>query len=233
MVHRKKVGEKYGRLTIIEKLPSVVKSGQTRSLFKCRCDCGKIVDVTGDTLGRSVNSCGCLQEESRKKIIPEGTRFGRLRVKGIDRLEKGRGYYYKCECDCGNFTVVRGDALRDGTTSSCGCYHDELFREHKPNYSEMFVEGTHIGKIKSNKVAQNSTSGVKGVTWHSRIGKWQARIQFKGKMYHLGYFDNIDKAAKVRKRAEKELYEDFLKWYKTEYPKLRGKEQKKNGIKPE
>lgn len=52
-------------------------------------------------------------------------------------------------------------------------------------------------------------------------------------MYHLGYFDNIDKAAKVRKRAEKELYGDFLEWYKTEYPKLRDKERKKNGIKPE
>lgn len=233
MSHRKKVGEKYGRLTIIEKLPSVVKSGQTRSLFKCRCDCGKIVNVTGDALGWSVNSCGCLQEETRKKIIPEGTRFGRLQVKGIDHLEKGRGYYYKCECECGNSTVVRGDALRDGTTLSCGCYHDELFRTHKPNYSEMFVEGTHIGKIKSNKVAKNSTSGVKGVTWHSRSNKWQARIQFKGKTYHLGYFDNIEKAAEARKQAEKKLYGDFLEWYKTEYPKLRDKERKKNGIKPE
>lgn len=35
---------------------------------------------------------------------------------------------YKCLCDCGNFKVVDGRHLKDGTTMSCGCLANEVHK---------------------------------------------------------------------------------------------------------
>jgi len=37
-----------------------------------------------------------------------------------------RGTFWNCRCSCGTITVVRGDALRQGKTTSCGCYSREI-----------------------------------------------------------------------------------------------------------
>lgn len=55
-----------------------------------------------------------------------GKRFGRLVVlENIGRKTKSPNVYWKCQCDCGNIKDVRGDYLRNGGTSSCGCFGDE------------------------------------------------------------------------------------------------------------
>lgn len=51
-----------------------------------------------------------------------GKKFNKLTVLGIDH-KKGKSYYWKCKCDCGNETVVYGGALVSGHTKSCGCAH--------------------------------------------------------------------------------------------------------------
>ena len=50
-----------------------------------------------------------------------GQRFGKLVV--IERAGSTSDGHakWKCKCDCGNFTEVRGDSLRNGSISSCGC----------------------------------------------------------------------------------------------------------------
>lgn len=54
-----------------------------------------------------------------------GSRFGRLTVLGRASGGDSRKVYWLCRCDCGNETTVRGDHLRYGLTSSCGCYQSE------------------------------------------------------------------------------------------------------------
>ncbi|MGN0302433.1 MAG: HNH endonuclease [Anaerotardibacter sp.] len=43
-----------------------------------------------------------------------------------------------------------------------------------------------------------------GVSYYKRDKKWRARIEVRGKVLHLGYFDSYEKALEVRKRAERE-----------------------------
>ena len=62
-------GQRFGRLTVIERAPSV-RPGRSRWL--CLCDCGNKKSILLDTLraGRA-RSCGCLQRESRFKAAGE------------------------------------------------------------------------------------------------------------------------------------------------------------------
>ena len=54
-----------------------------------------------------------------------GKRFGRLVAKKVVRGKKKGGAYWRCECDCGEIAICRGDRLRSGNTSSCGCKNIE------------------------------------------------------------------------------------------------------------
>jgi hypothetical protein len=55
-----------------------------------------------------------------KVIMKKGDVYGRLTiVKEVNRDSAMR--YFKCRCECGNFTVTSLGNLRSGTTKSCGC----------------------------------------------------------------------------------------------------------------
>lgn len=56
-----------------------------------------------------------------------GNRHGRLTVieqSGVKNTEM----YWKCRCDCGTQTTVRGTHLRSGGVTSCGCWRQESMR---------------------------------------------------------------------------------------------------------
>ena len=73
-----------------------------------------------------------------------------------------------------------------------------------------FVNGTQISRIKSSRLSVSNTSGVKGVYYDKRSGKWRARLKFKGKLMNFGSFDNFEDAVKARKNAELEYFGEFL-----------------------
>jgi len=58
---------------------------------------------------------------------------------------------------------------------------------------------------KNRKLPKNNTSGVIGVNYCSKTGKWQARIGANGRRVSLGYFDNLEDALRVRKMAESDF----------------------------
>ena len=56
-----------------------------------------------------------------KVIDLTGQKFGRLTV--ISRAEsKNKRARWNCLCECGNKTIVYGQHLKKGSTSSCGCF---------------------------------------------------------------------------------------------------------------
>jgi hypothetical protein len=58
-------------------------------------------------------------------------------------------------------------------------------------------------------MTKRNTSGVLGVGWHKRIGKWQASIRVDRKLISLGYFAGLDDAAHVRREAELKYFGEF------------------------
>ena len=69
-----------------------------------------------------------------------GMKFGRLTVLEQIENKKDRASLWRCKCDCGKESIVRGYALRAGITKSCGCPQ----RESVP-YADL--TGKRFGKL--------------------------------------------------------------------------------------
>jgi len=57
-------------------------------------------------------------------------------------------------------------------------------------------------------VPRKSANGFRGVTWHKR-GKWQVRVRFCNRVHHIGYFDDIEEAARAYDAAAKRFHGEF------------------------
>lgn len=132
-------GMRFGRLTVIKRAENVVQqSGETRTAWRCKCDCGaEIVARSTDLRTGKKKSCGCYRREFRVHDLT-GQKFGRLTaIKPIEN--NGHGIEWLCKCDCGNETVVRCDGLVTGHASSCGCYNRELKRNYSHGMSNTKI----------------------------------------------------------------------------------------------
>lgn len=59
-----------------------------------------------------------------------GRRFGRLTViEKSDKRTKNGLILWKCKCDCGNIRYIPTSRLKQGFSTSCGCYSRELQRQ--------------------------------------------------------------------------------------------------------
>lgn len=124
------LNQKYGRLTIIEQIPSKNK----RKRFKCICECGNHSEIDSNRIGITL-SCGCLAKEmlikrqtgkaSNKFIDLTGKIFERLTV--IERVcRHPRRTEWMCKCQCGTEKVIDGKHLKRGKIISCGCFCLEI-----------------------------------------------------------------------------------------------------------
>lgn len=62
----------------------------------------------------------------------------------------------------------------------------------------------------------NNISGCSGVSIRHRPGQcdiWIASIYYNKHRYHLGKYEELDDAIKIRKEAENNLGNNFVEWY--------------------
>ena len=62
---------------------------------------------------------------------------------------------------------------------------------------------TQLSNTRNNKRSSRNKSGVTGVMWREKEGKWLASIIVGRKRIYLGRFIDKDEAIRVRKEAEK------------------------------
>lgn len=67
-----------------------------------------------------------------------GQRFGKLTVleRDYQHPDKKRAYW-KCQCDCGNIITTRGESLRTGHTTSCGCVRENKIKDKQEKQQQI------------------------------------------------------------------------------------------------
>ena len=231
------IGKKFGKLTVISFDKIIYKTdsnGKNRNqgYWLCKCDCGNEVSISRNALiTNSTKSCGCLIKESallrgkENMIDLTGKRFNKLLVVGLEKSEIRKSVngtnrtinFWKCKCECGNEVILPTHILKDGRTKDCqdakrnaSKTYTKIGNEYKKE--NILKEGTRIDYL-SNKKSKANTSGVRGVDFSKEKNKYRARIRFKGKEYHLGYFNTIGDAEKARLDAERKLYHPIIEKY--------------------
>jgi len=201
---------RFGKLTVVEKLPALA---DRRTRWLCQCDCGNTCVVYSRELRTGLQkSCGC----GRRKDIT-GQRFGKLTAierseKYVEYPDRGKKYLWKCICDCGEIVYRLPEKLRENIKSACEkCATENAVTAMVQNAG--FVEGTQIKKIASTKPLATSKSGVRGVFFNNRTGKWRAMLKFQGVNHYLGEYRDIADAIKARGRAEEEYFAPVLERY--------------------
>jgi len=224
------IGRRFDRLEVVVQTESTLR-GQRQWL--CKCDCGGTCVVTTANLNRGhTTSCGCpVISYSRSwwyglnrghttscgcKKSPDltGKVFGKLEVLGRADQRNPRGErttpMWECRCECGEITYKATDTLKNPDISMCSKCASKYAVERARVWAG-FVDGTQITKIKNMKLTAANTSGVRGVSFEKRSGKWRARLKFKGETINLGIFDLFEEAVSARKQAEMIYLGEFLK----------------------
>ena len=196
----------FGRLAVVSLSPARV--GQKGAFWLCRCQCGAEKPVRAAAL-RSGNtkSCGCLKLDRMTKHgahrtaeyqiwrgmkdrcgRPKRARYESYGGKGVRVCERWRDSFENFLADMGPrpgpaYSIERDD--NDGDYEPRNC---------------RWATTTEQSRHKA--MQRNNASGVTGVAWAKREGKWRATIGIKGRNKWLGDYDSLAEATKARKDAE-------------------------------
>lgn len=164
-------GQKFGHLTVLREYD---RNDKDRVHWICECDCENhnisVVSTSNLKSGHVTKCKECAAKETSERCLIDltGQRFGRLVV--IERAENyvspsgDTNTMWKCQCDCGNITVVAQNKLRGGTTVSCGCYNREVCSELQLEN----LEGQRFGMLTVISRANNiyHPNGSYSVAWN-------------------------------------------------------------------
>lgn len=116
------INNRYGKMTVIDF--SYINKDR-HYIWKCKCDCGNIEDVSGTLLRNGTKIC--CNECNKENHLPQpnfidetGNKYGLLTVLKRDP-SKTKTAFWICQCDCGKIISVWGNHLRKKHTQSCGC----------------------------------------------------------------------------------------------------------------
>ncbi len=79
---------------------------------------------------------------------------------------------------------------------------DHIFGDTTDHRISMLRDVPDADNAKNQKRRSDNTSGVTGVSYFARTGRWVAMIKGEGKARQLGYYRTLEEAAAARKAAE-------------------------------
>lgn len=78
------------------------------------------------------------------------------------------------------------------------------------NNSEMNLRpATNTQNAMNRRTRRDNSSGIPGVSWHRRIGKWSVRVGSHKERILVGYFDDLERARIARNRTVQDLHGAF------------------------
>lgn len=223
------IGKKFGRLTVT-KLSENTSGNRKRLLYLCDCDCGtKNVEVIGEKLRQgTTKSCGCLAKEiasithSKQNKFDLSNNYGILyttntnkkvlfdledfeKIKGFVWYELQNGYIGAIDKNT-NKQIYLHRFIMNATDIEIVDHIGHCLTDVRKSYLR---KGTQTNNNMNSKLRKDNTSGIKGVWYMKKRGKWVAEIMVNKKKKYLGSFADKQEAITIRKKAE-QLY--FGNW---------------------
>ena len=137
-----------------------------RASWKCRCECGIIKTVIGDTLRRRKStSCG-----HGKSQDLTGKRFGQWTILNRSGNLKSGSAKWMARCDCGKIKIIPGVALNAGQTSKCKSCAGKQVSEQKRLNQSVFIHNSGQARGENNPSAKLNEAKVALIKAHISVG---------------------------------------------------------------
>lgn len=149
-------GEKFGRLTVLEKVATDERMDGKHAKWRCVCDCGNERTVASNSLIRgTTKSCGCLQKEiARERLAKNGVQADADMFR--DAKDKGTETYIRKFVKEGTNLKNLDHALAKNNTSGVkGVYWDKS-RNMWMAAIQFRKESIYLGRFKSKQDAINA-----------------------------------------------------------------------------
>lgn len=79
------------------------------------------------------------------------------------------------------------------------------------NRPDNLRAASHAENMRNARRQHNNKSGVKGVYWNKKAGKWQAQCTANGRKFGIGYFADLEAAAAAVSAARVRLHGAFAR----------------------
>jgi len=203
------IGQKFGRLLILEKVASLKSSRGTRYLCKCECGTEKIFFSRFLKSGNT-KSCGCLMPELAKirstkhgrHNTPEYKTWHSMLQRCLNPNNEKYEYYGGRGITVKKEWLIFENFFKDMGERPKGKTIDR--KENDKGYYKENCRWANSSTQALNKRKTPSKSGFRGV-WPSK-NKWSALIKFKGKREYLGIFSTPKEAAETYLQKYFELH---------------------------
>ena len=243
-VLRDLTGQRFGRLTVIKRTDNyILKNGRHKVMWLCRCDCGTIKIIRGESLKQGDTlSCGCYNKE-------QSMRVGRLHAKEDIWNLKNKKYGIGCDARNNKFYFDKEDfekikyaywsANKEGYF--CNCKGEKLHRIiMNCNNSKIFVDHinhdtsdnrkcnlrlvTNKENIWNGSIGKNNVSGHIGVSKHTLNNSYVARVGKHQKSFNITKLGKCKAYYLVCEWVEKkdlELKGEFSPYYNHNIDKIK------------
>jgi len=185
-------GRRFGSLVAEE--PTVQRVNRN-IVWSCRCDCGKTIVASSDSLRNgAIESCGC-RPKVKKRGRPRrpavditGSVFGKLTALAPTdrRATSNRSVIWSCVCECGNYFEANASSLLGGLKQSCGCHnrvaYDGLrFRSRWEMYWYMVARAKRLLPLyEQREIKVMIGKDVKRYLPDFYVPEWYSYVEIKG-----------------------------------------------------
>lgn len=154
-------------------------------------------------------SCGCLSKQALKdgreifKVVDKtGRKYGRLTVlhRDFEKEKTCKGVYWRCLCDCGNYTSVASHNLREGQfgTQSCG----KCRSSHGQNKIRDILKENNINFIEEYRFPD--CKNIRPLPFDFFLPDYNCCIEFDGEQHYksTGGWNSEEHVEKVKNNDE-------------------------------